>query len=170
MKQVLFVEMMGEPGSYDASVYDHFQDTDKEGLWFQKRFGHVSGIQISTCNVCIGETLPEPDRLDGLVLAGSYNSVHDNTGWQAIMRQWLPRALALKVPTLAICGSHQLLCHLYGAHVEFLEAGPYAGTFALELTEAGRLSPLMQGLDDQPDFQFANFRQPGRCRLAAFPP
>ena len=29
-KHVVFVEMMGVPGSYDASVYDHFEDKDKE--------------------------------------------------------------------------------------------------------------------------------------------
>jgi len=34
---IWFIEMMGEPGSYDASVYDDFEDKDREGVWFQKR-------------------------------------------------------------------------------------------------------------------------------------
>ena len=33
-KRVIFIEMMGVPGSYDASVYDHFDDKDDEGAWF----------------------------------------------------------------------------------------------------------------------------------------
>jgi len=42
--RICFVEMMGEPGSYDASVYDDLEDGDKEGIWFQKNFGSVTGI------------------------------------------------------------------------------------------------------------------------------
>ena len=34
LKRVVFIEMMGIPGSYDARVYDHFEDKDQEGLWF----------------------------------------------------------------------------------------------------------------------------------------
>jgi hypothetical protein len=35
--RVFFIEMMGVPGSYDASVYDHFDDRDDEGQWYVKR-------------------------------------------------------------------------------------------------------------------------------------
>lgn len=156
MKRVFYIEMMGEPGSYDATVYDHFEDKDKEGLWFQKRFSHVPGVSISTCNVCIGETLPLPHELDGIVLAGSYNSVHDNTNWQQEMRRWLPVMRRHRIPILAICGSHQLLSHMCAAEVVRFEDGPYAGTFPVHLTDAGKASPLMQGIDDGAGFQFAN--------------
>ncbi len=171
-RQVVFVEMMGEPGSYDATVYDHFEDKDNEGLWFQKRFGHVPGIALSTCNVCIGEELPGPDAIDGVVLAGSYNSVHDDTGWQREMRQWLPCVRAVNLPVLAICGSHQLLAHCEGAGVEVLSDGPYAGTFAVDLTEAGVASPLFEGIRDGACFQFANTEHvtavpPGSILLAS---
>ena len=148
--------MMGVPGSYDASVYDHFADKDKEGVWFKKRFGHVDGISISTCNVCIGEVLPAPSDVDALVLAGSYNSVHDHTDWQQQIRSWLPVMRANKVPVLAICGSHQLLAHMLGAPVESVAGGPYAGTFPIEKTDAGRASPILASIPDQACFQFAN--------------
>ena len=98
MKRLFFVEMMGEAGSYDASVYDHFEDTENEGLWFAKRFKHVAGISINTCNVCLGEDLPEPGEVDGLVLAGTYNSVHDFTQWQKKVRDWLPKMRLHKIP------------------------------------------------------------------------
>lgn len=156
MKQVTFIEMMGVPGSYDASVYDHFEEGDQEGLWFVKRFAHVSGLSLKTCNVCLGDPLPEPERVDALVLAGTYNSVHDNTDWQQRVRLWLPRVRAHKIPILAVCGSHQLLAHMYGANVERLPNGPYAGTFPLELTDAGRSSPLLTGISEGACFQFAN--------------
>lgn len=77
--RIYFIEMMGVPGSFDASVYDHFEDKESEGRWFVGHYGHLSGFDIKTCNVCLGESLPEAEDVDGLVLAGSYNSVHDNT-------------------------------------------------------------------------------------------
>ncbi|NNF78604.1 MAG: type 1 glutamine amidotransferase [Rhizobiales bacterium] len=155
-KRIGFIEMMGVPGTYDATVYDDFEDKDKEGVWFKKRFGHVDGVSITTHNVCIGEPLPEAADVDGLVLAGSYNSVHDHTHWQHQVRGWLPVMRASKVPILAICGSHQLLANMLGADVEVLEDGPYAGTFPVRLTQAGKVSPLTASIADGACFQFAN--------------
>ena len=156
MKRILFIEMMGQEDSYDASVYDHFDDKDNEGQWFVKRFNHNNGINIDTCNVCLGEKLPEPDEVDGLVLAGTYNSVHDNTQWQRTVRDWLPSMRSHKIPILAVCGSHQLLSHMEGVDVEILADGPYAGTFPIKLTSAGHQSPIMNGISDNAIFQFAN--------------
>ena len=157
--RIVFVEMMGLPGSYDASVYDHFDDKDQEGLWFVKNYAHVSGITIDTCNVCAGETLPQTCEVDGLVLAGTYNSVHDHTDWQQKVRAWLPIMRAAKIPILGICGSHQLIAHCAGAEVERLGDGPFAGTFPLRLTDAGKASPLMQAIADDDCFHYANSEQ-----------
>jgi GMP synthase-like glutamine amidotransferase len=154
--RIFFVEMMGEPGSFDASVYDHLEAKEDEGLWFRNNFAHVPGISIATRNPCIGEALPTLAEIDGLVLAGSYNSVHDNTDWQRRVRTWLPRMRAQRVPILAICGSHQLLAQMAGAGVEKLADGPFAGTFPLLLTAAGRKSPLLRGIADQDCFHYAN--------------
>ncbi|MBT5353353.1 MAG: type 1 glutamine amidotransferase [Rhodospirillales bacterium] len=156
MKRIFFIEMMGVRGSYDASVYDHFDDKDDEGRWFVKRYGHVAGISINTRNVCAGEALPIPDEVDGLVLAGSYNSVHDKTDWQRAILRWLPAMREHKTPILAICGSHQLISHSVGARVEHVEQGPYAGTFPVALTDAGRSSPVMNNIPDGAKFHFAN--------------
>jgi GMP synthase-like glutamine amidotransferase len=155
-KRIVFIEMMGEPGSYDASVYDHFDDKDDEGQWFVKRYNHVPGISIDTCNVCIGETLPQADEVDGLVLAGSYNSVHDHRPWQHIVCAWLPVMRNSNIPILAICGSHQLIAHSLGVDVVPVENGPFAGTFPITLTEAGKSSPIMNSISDNDCFQYAN--------------
>lgn len=147
---------MGVTGSYDARVYDHFDDKDDEGRWFLNRFAHVGGVSLETCNVCKDEQLPAADEVDGLVLAGSYNSVHDFTDWQKKVRAWLPRMRAQKIPILGVCGSHQLMSHIEGSDVEYLSEGPYAGTFPVSLTDAGRSSPIMQGIEDEAIFQYAN--------------
>ena len=154
--RIFFIEMMGVPGSFDASVYDHFEDRENEGLWFVKRYGHIPGISIQTRNVCLGESLPSANEVDGLVLAGSYNSVHDNTRWQIEVRPWLAYMREHKLPILGICGSHQLIAHCDGADVVPLNGGPYAGTFPIRLTEAGKSSPIMQAIDDDDCVHYAN--------------
>lgn len=156
VKRVLFIELMGKPGSYDKSVYDHLEDKDDEGVWFQKRFGHVRGISIGRCNPCIGQALPTPDQVDGLVLAGSYNSVHDHTEWQEKVRAWLPGIREAGIPTLAVCGSHQLVSHFYGSEVEKIGGGPCAATTPVQMTAAGRASPLFDGIADGAAFQYGN--------------
>jgi GMP synthase-like glutamine amidotransferase len=156
LARVCFVEMMGEPGSYDASVYDDLEDGDKEGVWFQNNYGSVPGINLFTTNVCIGEPLPEPDEVDGLVLAGSYNSVHDNTQWQQTVRQWIPVMRSQQIPILGICGSHQLIAHQQGADVVRYSNGPFAGTFPVKLTAAGMTSPIMKSIQSNDCFHYAN--------------
>lgn len=148
--------MMGVPGSFDASVYDHFEDRENEGQWFVKRYSHLAGYTTKTCNVCLGETLPMPSDVDGLVLAGSYNSVHDNTEWQQQVRAWLAVMRQNRIPILGVCGSHQLISHSQGAEVGRLNGGPFAGTFPVRLTDAGKSSPIMQAINDDDCFHYAN--------------
>ena len=157
--RIFFIEMMGVPGSFDATVYNHFDDKEDEGAWFVKRFAHLAGISIQTRNVCIGESLPEIAEVDGLVLAGTYNSVHDHTDWQQRVRAWIPAMRALKVPILGICGSHQMIANMAGSAVEKLAGGPFAGTFPVTLSTAGKTSPLLQGIADQDCFHYANSEQ-----------
>jgi len=156
--RIFFIEMMGVPGSFDASVYNHLDDREDEGAWFVKRFGQ-DAVSIETRNVCTGEALPDSAEVDGLVLAGSYNSVHDHTDWQRRVRAWIPLMRAQRIPMLAICGSHQLIANIEGCAVEELSDGPFAGTFPVTLTTAGKTSPLLQGVADQDRFQYANKEQ-----------
>ena len=156
LSRIFFIEMMGEPGSYDASVYDDFEDKDQEGLWFIKRYGDLPGISIETRNVCLGEALPDAGEADGIVLAGSYNSVYDQTTWQKATLDWFPKIRASKTPLLGICGSHQLLSYHYGVEVEHVKGGAFAGTMPVSITTEGVNSPLFKSVDPNPTFHFAN--------------
>jgi GMP synthase (glutamine-hydrolysing) len=157
--RIFFIEMMGVPGSFDASVYNHLDDKEDEGAWFVKRFGHMESVSIATRNVCIGESLPGIAEVDGLVLAGTYNSVHDHTDWQQRVRAWLPQMRTHKIPILGICGAHQMIAHMAGSAVDRLRDGPCAGTLPVTLTAAGAASPLFQGIAEHDCFHFANGEQ-----------
>jgi len=155
-KRIVFVGMLGARGSYDASVYDPVAHNDNEGAWFKARFGGIDGIALETCNISHGDPLPDLDCVDGVILGGSHNSVHDNTEWQDRLRAWLPELRSRKLPILAICGSHQLLAQGKGAAVETFTDGPYAGTLPLALTAEGKDSAILRSIPDGACFQFGN--------------
>lgn len=148
--------MLGEQGSYDATVYEHYDDKDDEGSWFKTRFGGIDGFVLETCNISHDDPLPDLAGLDGIILGGSHNSVHDNTEWQHRLRDWLPKLRRKNIPTLAICGSHQLLSQANGSSVERLADGPYAGTLPIKMTPEGQVSEIMQSIPDNACFQFGN--------------
>ncbi|MDH3438650.1 MAG: hypothetical protein OEN48_16910 [Betaproteobacteria bacterium] len=149
--------MLGEPGTYDATVYDHLPGGGDEGAWFRLAFEHLEGLTIVTRRLPEGEPLPSPEEADTFVLGGSYNSVHDDFPWQRAVLRWLPELRAADKPLLAICGGHQLLCHFFRAPVVPLAAAPAAGTLDTALTEAGTSSALFAGLGPVSRFHFANY-------------
>jgi GMP synthase-like glutamine amidotransferase len=157
--RIFFIEMLGEPGTYDASVYDSLPDRDQEGVWFQKRYAHLSDVTIDVRSLPRGESLPAADQADGYVLGGSYNSVHDDYPWQRAVLSWLPSVRAQCAPLLAICGAHQLLGKHYGASVVEVDDAPCAGTLPVTLSGAGVQSPLLAAISTETRFHFGNDEQ-----------
>jgi len=155
-KTLCFLSIIGEPGTFDASVYDHLNGGDDECVWFTDAFAHVPGITIRGYNVCRGEAPPDPGDGDMFVLGGSYNFVNDHFPWQLALRPWFDALRASGKPLFAICGGHQLLCHHLGGRVSKVPTGTVAGTMAVDLSEEGRVSPVFAGLGDAPQFHFAN--------------
>ncbi|MDH3714544.1 MAG: hypothetical protein OET44_11925 [Gammaproteobacteria bacterium] len=157
--RIFFIEMLGEPGTYDASVYDTLPDGDLEGVWFQKRYAYLDDVGIEVRSLPRGECLPDADQADGYVLGGSYNSVHDDYPWQRAVLSWLPSVREQRAPLLAICGAHQLLGTHYGAPVIAVDNAPCAGTLAVTLTDAGVQSPLLEAIAADTRFHFGNGEQ-----------
>ncbi|MEE9596233.1 MAG: type 1 glutamine amidotransferase [Acidiferrobacterales bacterium] len=157
--RIFFVEMLGEPGTYDASVYDSFVDKDQEGLWFKRRYAYLGDVRFEIRSLPRGDSLPAPSEADGFVLGGSYNSVHDNYPWQRAVLSWLPAVRQRCLPLLAICGAHQLLGKHYGVSVTRVDNAPCAGTLPVSLTAAGMESPLLKSVAPEPRFHFGNEEQ-----------
>ena len=156
MKRLCFISILGEPGTYDASVYDTLPERDDDAAWFVRDFGDLAGVDIMTRTLTRGDLLPNVHDADMFVLGGSYNSVHDDFPWQRAILNWFPALRAASRPLLAICGGHQLLGKFYGAPVVRLDSAPAAGTQPVPLNQAGKASPLFTGVGDPPRFHFAN--------------
>jgi len=154
--RIFFIEMLGEPGTYDASVYDDLPDRDLEGIWFQKRYAYLGDVNITVRSLPRGDSLPDAHEADGFVLGGSYNSVHDDYPWQRDVLSWLPSVRELSAPLLAICGAHQLLGKHYGGSVVAVDTAPCAGTLPVTLTDAGVQSPLLATIPADTRFHFGN--------------
>jgi GMP synthase-like glutamine amidotransferase len=62
--------------------------------------------------------LPYPPA--AIVILGSASSVNDGFDWQKEMNAWLLPMMNVGIPTLGLCYGHQLICHLYGSKVGYL--------------------------------------------------
>lgn len=61
------------------------------------------------------------DEIQGVVVFGSAASVHDNLSWQKPFEAWLGKILERKIPTFAICYGHQMIAHMFGGRVRYIE-------------------------------------------------
>lgn len=161
--RIVFLSILGEPGSYDPSVYDSIAGRDNEAIWMQNYLRDVPDLELEVPRLCLGEAIPEPESADAFILGGSYNSVHDGFSWQRALLEWFPALEKAGKPLLGICGGHQLMAHYFGCPVTKLDGGPVAGTQPVSLTDAGLGSTLFQALESPADFHFANFEQVSGC-------
>ena len=155
--RLTFLSILGEPGTFDPSVYDGWPGGADECRWFRNAFSYLPGIEITGAKVAEGEAIPAPATADVFILGGSYNSVHDGFEWQARIYDWLADLEAAGKPLLGICGGHQMMCRYFGSPVVAVPTAPVAGTLPVRVTEAGRRSPLFAGLGSGADFHFANY-------------
>lgn len=154
--RLCYLSILAEPGTYDRSVYDDIDGGDNECIWIENTFGHLSGVSIHGYRVAEGEPVPDPADGDLFILGGSYNSVHDGFPWQTRIYRWLEVLRGTGKPLLAICGGHQMICHMQGSTVEHVPGGFVAGTEAVTLNDDGLASPLFSGLGPTANFHFGN--------------
>ncbi len=96
--------------------------------WIAKGMGS-SLDEILVANVHLGDPLPDPSAISGVVVTGSPAMVTDREDWSEASAAWLAGIVETDaVPVLGICYGHQLLAHALGGEVGANPNGREMGT------------------------------------------
>lgn len=161
-KRVLFISQIAEPGHYPGGRYMDAPGGDNEVHWVSLKLaeaGVLDLIDYDGIHATRGDALPDPDEADGIILGGSYHSVHEERPFQKNLLAWLERWWDSGKPLMGICGGHQLMAISRGGRVIPVEKGPMAASLPVDVTETGRNHYLFDGLENQPEFHFGNYEQ-----------
>jgi len=113
--------------------------------WYANALGW-SVDRFHVVDVVGGEVLPDPRRVDGLIISGSVHCVQDYAPWSVRAGRWVKEVVNAGIPTLGICYGHQLLADELGGQVGVNPAGREMGTCTVD-----RLvdDPIFYGLPDR---------------------
>ncbi len=77
------------------------------------------GHGLARTRLYAGESLPDPDAVEGLIVMGGPMSIHDEDDcpWLVEEKRFVARVLERGVPVLGICLGAQLIAHALGARV-----------------------------------------------------
>jgi len=119
------------------------------------------GLELDVVRGDLGEPVAErwadvAGAPDGLVVLGGAMGANDDAlaPWLAPTRALLADAVALGVPTLAVCLGHQLAAVALGGTVDRNPAGRTSGLVPVRLTGAAASDPLLSGVDGLPAIHY----------------
>jgi GMP synthase-like glutamine amidotransferase len=82
------------------------------------------GFEFETVRLTDGQPLPDPARLDAVLVTGSSAGVYDNhLSWMEPLRAFIRSAYAAKTPMVGICFGHQIVADALGGDVRKSEKG-----------------------------------------------
>lgn len=81
--------------------------------WYGK-LAAQSGLEMSSVDICWGDTLARVDEVCSAVLGGTMHVVIEDRQWLKDLRTWLAAYRETGRPLLTICGGHQMLASQFG--------------------------------------------------------
>ena len=107
---------------------------DFEG-WIANGLGRrLAQGEVEVAAVYLGDALPAPERIAGVVITGSVSMVSDREPWSERAAAWLADLVAADAaPALGLCYGHQLLAHALGGEVGANPNGREMGTVEVHL-------------------------------------
>jgi GMP synthase-like glutamine amidotransferase len=91
---------------------------------FQRMFASAGeDFDLETVPVFEGAALPDPARLEGVLITGSAAGVHDDLDWLPPLREFIRAAYRARTPMVGICFGHQVMADALGGEVRRAEGG-----------------------------------------------
>ncbi len=85
---------------------------------FERMFDATGrGFSYEVVAASSGDALPDPSRLEGIVITGSPAGVYEDHPWLDPLRDFIRRAYAANTPMLGICFGHQIMADALGGVV-----------------------------------------------------
>ncbi len=135
------------------------QHLEREGPGMFLGLAQERGLEVKVIRVDLGESLPTPEKGDGLLVLGGPMGVADlaNSAFPWLLEEvhLIEHALENQNPFIGVCLGAQLLAHAAGGGVEPL----LGGLSHNPLAEVG-WAPIEPAVEADIDPLIANFRQP----------
>jgi GMP synthase-like glutamine amidotransferase len=80
-------------------------------------------MEFETIALERGEALPDPERLEAILITGSAYGVYDEVVWMRPLKEWIGFAAEHQVPMIGICFGHQIIADALGGDVRKSEKG-----------------------------------------------
>ena len=160
-RKLLFISMLGESSLYHVDDYKQICPSGLEKDWILSWHGKLAkkyDLNMVSADIIHGDILPAPDQISSVILGGTIHLILEDRLWLKTVLKWLQEYRKLQRPLLGICGGHQMIAVKFfnGNKLIERENGSLNGTYKIQLTEAGKNSPLFQGITDEPQFHFTN--------------
>jgi GMP synthase-like glutamine amidotransferase len=93
-------------------------------VMFERMFeGTGSSFSHEVVRVDANSLLPDPSRIEGIVITGSPAGVYEDHAWLPPLREFIRRAYSAKTPMLGVCFGHQIMADALGGDVRKSEKG-----------------------------------------------
>ena len=91
---------------------------------FERLLGEAdASASFATVRLMDGEALPDPAKLEAILLTGSSAGVYDDLDWIAPLERFVRAAYDANIPMAGICFGHQLIAQALGGTVVKSEKG-----------------------------------------------
>jgi GMP synthase-like glutamine amidotransferase len=78
---------------------------------------------VEVVSIPNGDALPDPSKLEAVLITGAAAGVYDGLAWIAPLEQFVRMAYANKTPMVGVCFGHQLIAQALGGTVRKSEKG-----------------------------------------------
>jgi GMP synthase-like glutamine amidotransferase len=80
-------------------------------------------IAFDVVSIPNGQALPDPDKIEAILITGSAAGVYDELEWIALLEDFVRTAYANRTPMVGVCFGHQLIAQALGGAVRKSEKG-----------------------------------------------